>query len=388
MKSSPNTDHKVSVEDMESADITIIGAGVVGLAVAAELSQTRPDVLLIEQHDAFGRETSSRNSEVIHAGIYYPKGSLKARLCVEGRKLLYAFCEQNKIPHRRIGKLIAAIDGKEAAELEDILSRGRANGVEGLRWLAKEEALRMEPNITVEAAIHSPETGIIDSHRLMQTLADQIESRGGMLVYQNRVAGIDRVRDGFEVTAVDAKGEATKVFSRIVINSAGLFADKIAAMVGLERPEYRIKLNKGDYFRVSAKRAKMISHLVYPVPKKDHAGLGVHATLDLAGQMRLGPDDQYVERIDYTVDPAKQGKFYESARGLFPFIEFDDLYPDTSGMRPKLQGPGEPVRDFIIRHEAENGVPGFINLIGIESPGLTSCLAIARMVAAMAVSVV
>ena len=365
---------------MDQTQITIIGAGVVGLAIAAELSQTYKDILVIEQHDSFGRETSSRNSEVIHAGIYYPMGSFKARLCVEGRKMFYSFCSQNNIPHKRVEKLIVAANLNELDELKNILRHGYDNGLEELRWLSKDAIKQLEPHINGEAAIYSPYTGIIDSHSLMQKLADQFNSRGGMIAYQNKVVGIDKVAGGFELTIEDIKGDTVKIFSHAVINSAGLSADKVAAMVGLNKPEYQIKLNKGDYFRVSANKAKLISHLIYPVPKKEHAGLGVHATLDLGGQMRLGPDDKYVTQIDYTVDPSKQQAFFESAAKLFPFLELNDLSPDTSGMRPKLQGPGEPVKDFIIRHEYDNGVRGFINLIGIESPGLTSCLAIAKMV--------
>ena len=365
---------------MEKIGITVVGAGVVGVAIAAELSRADEDILVIEQHASFGRETSSRNSEVIHAGIYYPKNSLKATLCVEGHRLLYEFCVQNHVPHRRIGKLIVARDAKEIADLEGIMQKGIANGVEGLRWMTKAETLALEPYIRAEAAIHSPHTGIIDSHALMKTLVYQFTSRGGMIIYNTQVVGIDRSPEGFRVSVQEKSGEKTQIATRVLINAAGLSSDKVAVMAGIDRPDYALKFCKGEYFRVRPGKSKFISRLVYPVPTEDHAGLGVHATLDLAGQMRLGPDTEYVSQIDYTVDPVKQKDFFKSVVTFLPFIEFDDLSPDTSGIRPKLQGPDEPVKDFLIKNEAENGLPGLINLIGIESPGLTACIAIARCV--------
>jgi len=365
---------------MEKTDITVVGAGVVGLAIGAELARTYGDILIIEQHASFGREISSRNSEVIHAGIYYPKNSLKAILCVEGHRLLYEFCVQNHVPHRRIGKLIVARHSKEIADLEGIMQKGIANGVEGLRWMTKAETLALEPYIRAEAAIHSPHTGIIDSHALMKTLVYQFTSRGGMIIYNTQVVGIDRSPEGFRISVQEKSGGKTQIATRMLINAAGLSSEKVAIMAGIDRPDYALKFCKGEYFRVRPGKSKLISRLVYPVPTEDHEGLGVHATLDLAGQMRLGPDTEYVSQIDYAVDPAKQKDFFESVVTFLPFIEFDDLSPDTSGIRPKLQGPDEPVKDFLIKNEADKGLPGLINLIGIESPGLTACLAIAGLV--------
>lgn len=365
---------------MEKTHITIVGAGVVGLAVAAELSKSYQDIIVVERHDSFGRETSSRNSEVIHAGIYYIKNSLKALTCVEGRPLLYRFCVENNVLHRRAEKLIVAKDSSEVAQLEAILRRGRENGVEDLRWLTQAEVKKLEPNVRAEGAIYSPQTGIIDSHTLMQKLADQFTSRGGMIVYNTEVVGIQKSKEGFEVEVRDTGGETLKVSTKILINAAGLSADKVSALAGVARPEYRLKYCKGVYFRVRSSKAKMVSRLIYPVPTENHTGLGVHATLDLAGQMRLGPDAEYVSEIDYTVEASKQKNFHEGVAGFLPFIEFDDLSPDTAGVRPKLQGPGEPVKDFVIKNEAEEDLPGLINLVGIESPGLTACLSISRRV--------
>jgi L-2-hydroxyglutarate oxidase LhgO len=368
---------------MDNTKIIIIGAGVVGLAVAFELSGRYGDLIVVEKNDSFGQETSSRNSEVIHAGIYYPKGSLKASLCVEGRKLLYEFCTRYNVPHKKIGKLIVATNEEEAKELYALFMRGRENGVDDLCRLSTEEIREREPNVNAVAALFSPSTGIIDSHALMKTLAFRIESSGGMIAYGNKADSIKRTEDGYIVKLVDKSGEETELFAPIVINAGGLWADKVAAIAGINDDEYKIKFCKGDYFRVNSRKARMVRHLIYPVPTRDHVGLGTHATLDLAGEMRLGPDTSYVDEIDYSVDPSKQKIFYESVKPFLPFIEIEDLMPDTAGMRPKLQGPGEKVRDFIIREESGRGLPGFINLIGIESPGLTACLAIGKKVAGL-----
>jgi L-2-hydroxyglutarate oxidase LhgO len=365
---------------MEKTEITIIGAGAVGLAVAAELSKDCPDILLIEKESAFGQGISSRNSEVIHAGIYYPKDSLKKKTCIEGRHLLYDFCAKNNVGHKKIGKLIVAIDGGEIKDLEALFSHGLQNGVDDLKLITRDEIKKMEPNVEAPLAIYSPSTGIFDTHGFMKTLEQHFENQGGSTVYHTEVVGIDKVSAGFKVSVKDKRGEAFEFLTRTVVNSAGLDSDKVAALAGLKKEEYRIKFCKGDYFRVAPIKAKYISRLIYPVPKKDRAGLGIHATLDLAGGMRLGPDDEYVKKIDYTVDPAKAKVFHENVRSFLPFISLEDLSPDMAGMRPKLQGHGEDFRDFIIKDEADSGLPGFINLIGIESPGLTGSLAIAKMV--------
>jgi L-2-hydroxyglutarate oxidase LhgO len=368
---------------MERTDITIVGAGVVGLAIAFELSGGHKDIIIIERNSSFGQETSSRHSEVIHAGIYYPKDSLKAKTCIEGKNLLYEFCKQNNIAHKKIGKLIVAIDKNEIRDLENLFNHGLKNGLDDLRLLSGDEIKYFEPHINARAAIYSPSTGIIDSHSLMKNLAWRFEGKGAMIAYNTELAGIDKVKEGYELTVVDKKEGSFKFITHIVINSAGLNSDKVTWMFGIENQEYKLKYCKGDYFRVHNNKARFINRLIYPVPKVDRAGLGIHATLDLTGGLRLGPDDEYVKKIDYQIDESKKAIFYESVRKFLPFIKPEDLQPDTSGIRPKLQGLGEDFRDFIIKEESEKGLSGLINLIGIESPGLTSCLSIARIVKKM-----
>jgi len=371
-------------EQMEKTEITVIGAGVVGLAAAAALSVKYRDIFLIERHDSFGRETSSRNSEVIHAGIYYPKDSLKRRSCVEGNRMLYEYCLANNIPHKKTGKLIVAVNKEELPDLEALFRRGKENGVPGLELISAAGVKKLEPEISAESAIWSPSTGIVDTHALMKDLERKFKARGGTLTYNTEVTGIEKAAEGFKVTVRDTDGGRLDFHTRVLVNSAGLDSGKVAAMAGLAIDEYSIKPCKGDYFRVSAPKAKMIKHLVYPVPKKKGAGLGIHATPDLGGGVRLGPDEEYVGRIDYRVDASKAKGFCDSARTFFPALEPGDLSPDTSGIRPKLQGPGEEFRDFVIREESEKGFPGLIDLIGIESPGLTGCLSIAGIVSGMA----
>ncbi len=365
---------------MEKVDIAIIGAGVIGLSVAQELSKAFKEIIAIEKNTSFGQETSSRNSEVIHAGIYYPGDSLKTKTCIEGRQLLYEFCSQNNIPHKKTGKLIVAIDKNEVGDLEDLLKKGLENGVKDLRFLSKNEIKILQPHIEAEAAIHSPSTGILDTHSFMKNLVFQFENCGGQIAYNTELVGLDKIKDGFEVSVEDKREGVFKLSSRILINCAGLNSDKVAGMLGLIKDEYKLKMCKGDYFRVHNNKAKLINRLIYPVPKEDRRGLGIHATLDLAGGLRLGPDDEYVDKIVYDIDGSKKKIFYESVSAFLPFIQLDDLAPDTSGIRPKLQGPKEGFRDFIIQDEAPNGLSGFINLIGIESPGFTSALSIARIV--------
>jgi len=368
---------------MEKTEITVIGAGVIGLAVAATLSVKNKDIFLIERHDSFGRETSSRNSEVIHAGIYYPKGSLKGRTCVEGNGLLYEYCLANNIPHKKTGKLIVAVNKGELPDLEALFKKGKENGVPGLELISAEGVKKLEPNISAEAAIWSPSTGIVDTHGLMKDLERKFKSRDGTLTYNTEVTRIEKAAGGYKVTVKDADGEELDFHTRILVNSAGLDSGNVAAMAGLDSEEYAIKPCKGDYSRVSAPKATMISRLVYPVPKKKGAGLGIHATPDLGGGVRLGPDEEYVGRIDYSVDASKAKEFCDSACTFFPALEPGDLSPDTSGIRPKLQGPGGDFRDFVVKEESGKGFPGLIDLIGIESPGLTGCLSIAGIVSGL-----
>ncbi|MDO8536607.1 MAG: NAD(P)/FAD-dependent oxidoreductase [Candidatus Omnitrophota bacterium] len=368
---------------MEKVDIVIIGAGAVGLSIAAEISRTHKDIVVVERNPSFGQETSSRNSEVIHAGIYYPKGSLKSKTCLEGKALLYEFCARNNIPHKCLGKLIIAIDKGEVKDLEKLYLHGRENGVGDLKLISKAEVKKMEPRINAEGAIYSPSTGIFDTHSFMKSLASSFEKNGGQIAYNTEVTGISKTGSGYEITVIDSRKDSFTLDGKTVINCAGLNSYRIAAIVGLKKSEYRLKYCKGDYFRLSHSKGADIKHLVYPVPKEPRGGLGIHLTLDLAGSIRLGPDDEYVEEIDYNIDPAKAKLFYESVKTFLPFIKLSDIYPDTSGVRPKLQGKGEAFRDFIIRDESPDGFPGFIDLIGIESPGLTASLSIAKMVAGM-----
>ena len=365
---------------MEKIDIAIIGAGVVGLSIAHELSKSHSNIYIIEKHHSFGQETSSRNSEVIHSGIYYPKDSFKTKTCIEGRRLLYEFCSENNIPHKKIGKLIVAINSQEIKELDELFKHGLNNGLEDLKLLSKDELRKLEPNVNAEAAIYSPSTGVVDTHAFMKKLSDKFEGCSGSVAYGCELIGIEKTKQGFALAVKDNEGEF-KFLSRVLINSAGLSSDKISAMAGLDNPEYKLKYCKGDYFRVSSSKSKLIERLVYPVPKNDRAGLGIHATVDMAGQLRLGPDDEYVNDINYDVDPRRARAFYESIRQFLPFIELQDISPDMAGMRPKLQGEG--FRDFVIKDESGNNLPGFINLIGIESPGLTAALSIARIVAGL-----
>ena len=365
---------------MEKVTITIIGAGVIGLAIAQELSRYHQDIFVIEKSARFGQETSSRNSEVIHSGIYYPAGSLKASLCVEGRRLLYEFCSTHALACKMIGKLIVACNEQEIQELHALCAQGLANGVQGLRILSRQEIKEMEPQVNAIAALYAPSTGIIDSHGFMQILESQCKDRRCQIAYATELTAADKVIDGYALTVKDKGGGEFKFLTRVLINCAGLHSDKVARMVGIRRPEHTLWYSKGDYFRVQPKKASLINRLIYPVPKKEGSGLGIHATLDLAGGLRLGPDDEYVKDIEYRVDPKKQKTFYESVCSFLPFIEYSDLNPDMAGIRPKLQGPGEAFRDFLIQEESRNGFPGLINLIGIESPGLTASLAISRFV--------
>lgn len=365
---------------MEKVNITIIGAGVIGLSVARELSKKEKNIFVIERHDSFGQETSSRNSEVIHAGINYPKDSLKTKMCVEGNRLLYDFCGKNEVPYKKIGKLIVSLNEEETRDLHSLVKHGLDVGITDLRFLTKKEITGIEPNISAEAAVFSPSTGVIDTHSFMKTLSFQIKENGGSIAYNTELTGIEKNKEGFVLEVEDTKGDKFKFLSRTVINCAGLSSDKVSEMAGVNKSEYKLKYCKGDYFRVSASKSKLLNCLVYPVPKKERAGLGIHATLDMSGSLRLGPDDEYVKEIKYDINPSKAKVFYESVKKFLPFIDLNDLSPDTSGIRPKLQGPGEVFRDFIINDETKNGLPGFINLIGIESPGLTASLSIAKMV--------
>jgi L-2-hydroxyglutarate oxidase LhgO len=378
--SSPTPAGFDTLEQMDTVDTLIIGAGVIGLAIAQRRAERTPEVVVVEQHDGFGRETSSRNSEVIHCGMYYSEALLKTRLCVRGNPLLYELCERRGIPHRKTGKIVAATDAAEAVTLQQILEQGGKNGVPGLRLASRQEIEGLEPYVACILGLCSEESGIVSSHALMEYFQQSATSNGATIAYNCRVTGIRREADGYAVEIDDADGEPVTMRARRVVNSAGLHADRIAEMAGIdcEKEGYTIRPCKGEYFRVSGRHGGKLRRLVYPVPSTVH--LGAHAVLGLDGSLKLGPSSFYVSTLDYSVDPAHEPEFRAKARRFLPFLEEGDLSPDMSGIRPKLYRRGEPFRDWIIREETDRGLPGFINLVGMESPGLTSCLAIAEMV--------
>jgi L-2-hydroxyglutarate oxidase LhgO len=363
------------------ADITIIGGGVVGLAVAAKVAGKNRQVYVVERHATFGQEISSRHSGIIHAGIYYPENSLKAKLCVAGNRMLYQLCQESSTGCRKPGKLIVAISKEETEELAALLERGIKNGAPGLRMLSSRELKQLEPNIEGVAAILSPETGIIDSHALMKHFAARARSEEAQIAYLTEVVGIERVAGGYQVEVKDSEG-GFSFTTRVLINCAGLDSDKVAELVGIDIDDagYRLYYCRGEYFSVAGGKEKMVSRMIFPVPPPGITGVGIHVVIDLDGRMRLGPSIHYVDEIDYSVTDEKKQLFYDSVKEFLPFIDYDDLQPEMAGIRPKLQGPGEDIRDFIIREEGDRGLPGFINLIGIESPGLTAAPAIAEYV--------
>jgi len=361
--------------------ITIIGAGVIGLAVAAQVAGRGREVYILEKNETFGKETSSRNSETIHAGIYYPEGSLKAETCVAGNALLYELCQRCGIGYRKTGKLIVATEDEEVGKLEALLHRGRSNGARGLTMLSREGIKGLEPNVEAVAAISSPSSGTLDSHALMSCFLSKAKEEGAKFAYKSKVIGIEKLHDGYEVT-VENGSKPFSFKTEVLINCAGLNSDKIAQLGGVDinKAGYRLFYCKGEYFSVGNRKNRLIERLIYPVPEPGAGGMGIHAILDVEGRMRLGPNARYVDEIDYKVDESQRGLFYRSVKAFLPFIEDDDLEPEMAGIRPKLQGPGDYFRDFVIRHEQDKGLPGFINLIGIESPGLTSAPAIAERV--------
>ena len=364
------------------AEITIIGAGVVGLAIAKKVSEGWNNVFVLEKHLTFGQETSSRNSEVIHAGIYYPEGSLKAKLCVEGKRLLYDYCSKHEIPYNNCGKLVVATSEEELPIIEGIRQTALKNGVDDLLVVEKEEIAQMEPEVFAIRALYSPSTGIIDSHSLIKKFETKAINSGVQIVYGSEVTALKKVKSGYEVTLSYSDKQEYTFTTRILINSAGLASDKISEMAGMRDDNLKILFCKGEYFRLKPPKNKLINRLIYPVPLPDFAGIGIHVTKDLGGGIKLGPDVTYLQSnvYDYAVDPSKREVFFNSARKFLPFLEPDDIEPEMAGIRPKLQKQGEPVRDFYIMEESERGFPGFINLIGIESPGLTSSIAIGNYV--------
>lgn len=359
-------------------DILVVGAGVVGLAGARALALRGHAVVVAEKTAGIGNGVSSRNSEVIHAGMYYPKGSVRARHCVAGRRMLYEYCASHGVPHRKCGKLIVATNALERAKIEGIHQQGVANGVEGLVLVEAAVARAMEPNLAAVAALHSPETGIVDSHALMLALQGDLEDQGGVIAFNTEVERLSRRGRGWEVGFGGAESGAMAFDA--VVNSAGLGAQALARATEGYPPERapRLVMAKGSYFGCLGKPA--FSRLIYPAPVE--GGLGTHLTLDLAGRMRFGPDVEWIEKEDYEVDPKRAALFTTSIRRWWPGLPDGVLTPDYSGIRPKLTGPGEPPADFLIDGPAEHGLPGLVHLFGIESPGLTCALSLADEVAA------
>ncbi len=367
---------------MDHVDVVIVGAGVVGLSVAASVARAERSVLVLERHDSFGRESSSRNSEVIHAGIYYPPDSLKGRLCLEGNERVYALCSKHAIVHKNCGKLVVAVTKEEEARLPALLKTAEGNGAKGVRIIGQTEIARMEPKVRAVAALYCPSSGVVDSHGLMRHFAKQASVRGAQIVYRHAVTGLEKASGGWVAVAKQENGEEFRLGARVVVNCAGLGAGEVAAMAGLdiEALHYRIHYRKGSYFRVTHGLANLPAMLIYPVPPLDHT-VGIHTCPDLWGGMRLGPYDTWSETLDFSVDPNLCRLFFGSCEPFLPSLAMEDIVPDTCGFQAKRYGAGEPARDFVIRHEADRGLEGLISLIGIESPGLTASPAIGPFVA-------
>ena len=371
-------------DEVDVADIVIIGAGVVGLAVGAELSQRR-SVVVLERHEGYGRETSSHNSGVVHAGIYYPPDWLKTTLCIEGNRLLYEYAKRHSVRAKRMGKLIIAIDESEVLALELLLAAARENGVPELELLAQRQVASLEPDVRAVAAIFSGTSGVIDQMELMRSLATAAQASGALIAYKHTVEQIERDGDRFLLGVSDPEGGTTRLATSVLVNSAGLGAGAIAAMLGYgldgddSTPRLRQVINKGRYYDiVGSQQAARIRHLVYPLPNPDRSRLGVHVTLDIDGGAHIGPDTEWLDgaaMLDYRADDSRRQQFLESAQRYLPWLTSDDIAPGQVGYRGKLSGPGEPPADFLVWHDR-----GYVHLGGIESPGMTAALAIARLV--------
>ncbi len=364
-------------------DVVVIGGGVVGLSAANFLSKDY-SVLLVEKHPSFGCETSSRNSEVIHSGIYYPKHTLKAKLCREGNKSLYEWCERNNVPFKRIGKLIVAAETQELPLLAKLLENAKDNGIDNISMLTGEEVSKMEPNVKSIAGLWVESTGIVDSHRLMESIFASAQSNGCSFAFRHCVDAIRFCGDCYELTVSTDTGDVFSFSSKFVVNSAGLYSDLVCSLLGLDIDAlgYRLLWAKGHYFRVHPSKQHLVNHLIYPVPPRDSPFLGIHLTIELSGGLKLGPDIVFLDKRiqDYTVREELREIFYQSVSRYLTGLTPSDLMPDQAGIRPKLKYYRE-YPDFIIKEESKNGFPGFINLVGIESPGLTCCLEIGKFVA-------
>lgn len=360
---------------MESVDILVIGAGVVGLAIGRELAKCDREVVVVDKEGSFGRQTSSRNSEVIHSGIYYPPNSLKAKLCVQGNDLIYRYAYHYDIPHRNTGKLVVANSDKEVLHIHKLKENGEQNKLENLAILDEFRCRDLEPKIKAKQALYVPSTGIIDTHTLMHSLYKEIESEHGFVVFDMHVVHID-FTDNFYIVTFD-NGDSFK--ANVLVNSGGLFSDHLARLVGIEIDKHNLRLHwcKGEYYKTTA--IDHIEHLIYPTPDPDGKSLGIHLTLNLNKEVRFGPNAYYVDNLDYSMDEKCKSEFLSSINRYLD-VQFDDIHPDDCGIRPKLQKEGDSFRDFYIREETDKGYPNFINCIGIESPGLTASLAIGKYV--------
>jgi L-2-hydroxyglutarate oxidase LhgO len=362
---------------MESAECLVVGAGVIGLAVARALARAGREVIVVEGESGIGAGVSSRNSEVIHAGIYYPPGLVKTRLCVDGKAMLYAFCQEFGVAHKRCGKLLVAANAGEVDKLAALKAQAEANGVADLIWLSGEDACALEPALVAHRALLSPSTGIVDSHAFMLALRGDAEAHGAMIAFETPVLAGQVGDQGF---VIETGGPAPmRIAADIVVNAAGLGAQALArSITGMPAETIPpLHLAKGNYFSLSGRSP--FSRLIYPMPTP--GGLGVHLTLDLAGQAKFGPDVEWVDAIDYDVDPRRAGSFYAAIRTYWPDLPDGALQPAYAGVRPKIARPGGSTTDFLLQTEKDHGVAGLINLFGIESPGLTASLAIADWLA-------
>jgi len=359
---------------MDQVDVIVIGAGVVGLAIAAEMSAHYPNTLVVDQHSDIGQETSSRNSEVIHAGLYYPEDSLKAQFCVEGKHRLYQHCESFKVNHQRIGKLLIAVDQDEQGKLEQIQSQAIKNGVEDLEPLTSEQVAALEPELNAYSGALSPSTGIVDSHGLMVSLVGQLEQRGGFFVGNTEFLHAQSHSNGFLVTLRNEDGSESEIITSVLINSSGLHGADTANKIECLTPDLipTVSFARGHYFSYSGRNP--FSHLIYPMPEV--GGLGIHGTLDLGGQLRFGPDVQLIDSLDYRIPADRHAAFIAAIKRYWPSMDPAALHPAYSGIRPKLGYPNKTFSDFVIQGPKDHGQEGLINLFGIESPGLTSALAI------------
>ncbi len=363
-------------------DVVVIGAGVIGLAIATALSRLGRTVLILERDIGIGRGITSRNSEVIHAGLYYPANSLKAKLCVSGREALYGYCASNGVAHRRLGKLVVATSHDDESVVSNLLDRGRENGVRGLELIDSREISRLEPDVKARLALHSRDTGIVDGQALCLALLAESERNGVVLALGADVRELTQRSFGWEVEVSRSSGDSEQIGAGVVIDAGGLDADHIASLAGLDIDAlgWRQYPCKGDYFVLGPGSSSVnVSRLIYPVPGQ--AGLGIHATLDLAGRIRFGPDTEYVRKPIFDVDPNKALRFRSATANYLPGLADAEFVPDYAGIRPKLAGPGEGFRDFVIEETSSHGVPGFVACLGIESPGLTASLAIGEYVA-------